>query len=84
MRHMMHAGLVIVLVSILKDMGVPDMAVVTKARGLRFADASRHGDVVVIDFFAEDRYLVVNVLVTTIYRNTIMTHGAMVPGYAAK
>jgi hypothetical protein len=58
------------------------MAVVTKARGLRFADASRHGDVVVFDFFAEGRHLVVDVVVTTMYRNTIMKHGAMV--YASK
>ena len=50
---MMHAGLVGVLVSILKDVGIPDMAVVTKARGLRAADASRLGDVVVLDHFAE-------------------------------
>jgi len=41
MRHMMHVGLANVLVSILKDVGEPCMAVVTEARGLRTADASR-------------------------------------------
>ena len=69
---MMQSGLVDVLVSILKDVGVPDMAVNTEARGLRAADASRLGDVVVLDFFAEGRHLVVYAVVTTIYRNTIL------------
>jgi hypothetical protein len=48
----MHSGLVGVLVSILKDVVVPDMALVTKPRGIRTVDASRPRDVVVLDFFA--------------------------------
>jgi len=52
-RHMMHAGQVGVIASILKDVSVPNMCVVTKAKGLRGADASRPGDVVALDFFAE-------------------------------
>jgi hypothetical protein len=62
------------------------MAVVTEARGLiRDADATRHGDVVVLDdFFAEGHHLVINVVVTTVYRNTILKHAASIPGYAAK
>jgi len=47
---MMHAGLVGVLTSILKDVGIPSIAVVTPARGVRETDASRPGDVVVLDF----------------------------------
>ena len=53
MRHMLHAGLVGVIASIFKDVSVPTMCVVTKAKGLRVADASRPGDVVALDFFAE-------------------------------
>ena len=81
---MMHAGLVGVLVSILKDVGIPDMAVVKEARGLRAADASRPDDVVVLDHFAGGRYLVIDAVVTTVYRNTILRSASIVPGYAAK
>jgi hypothetical protein len=40
--------------------------------------------VVVPDFFAEGSHMVVDVVVTTFYRNTILRHAALVPGYAAK
>ena len=56
--------------SILRDVGLRNMAVVLEARGLRSADASRHGDVVVLDFFAERRHMVIDVFVTTVYRTT--------------
>ena len=55
MRHLMHDGLVRVFVSIFKDVGIPDTAVVKDARGLRAADASRPGNVVDLDLFAEGR-----------------------------
>ena len=48
---MMHVRLVGVLGSILKDVRIPYMAMVTKDRGLGSADASRHGDAVVLAFF---------------------------------
>jgi len=51
MRHMMHAALVNVLIFILKEVGVPKMAVLTKARGFRVSDAYRPRAVVVLDFF---------------------------------
>jgi hypothetical protein len=57
---MMHARLVGVLTSILKDTRISEMAVVTKARGLRDSYATRPGDVVVLNFFAEGRHLVVD------------------------
>ena len=69
---MMHSGLVGSLVSIISDVKVLDMAVVIEARGLRAADASRPGDVVVLNFFAEGRHLVVDTMVSTTYRNTII------------
>jgi hypothetical protein len=50
MRHMIHDGMLGVLRSILKDVGIPGMAVVTKAKGLRSADATRPGDVVTLFF----------------------------------
>ena len=84
MRHLLHADLIGILLFIPKDVGVPDMAVVTEARGLRSADATSHGDVVVLDFFVEGRHLVIDVVVTTVYRNTILRHATSIPGYAAK
>jgi len=72
MRHMMHAGLVGVLSSILRDVGIPYIAVVIEARGLRASDASRPGDVVVQEFFAEGRHLVDDDVVTIVYHNTIL------------
>jgi hypothetical protein len=72
MKHTTHASLVIVLRSILKYVGLMDMAVVTKARGLRYAYASRLGDVVVLDFFAEGRHLVIDAVVNIVYRNIII------------
>ncbi len=63
---MMHASLVGVLTSIMKDMGIPDIAVDTEARGLWAADASRPEDVLVLDFFAEGRHVVVDAVVTTV------------------
>jgi hypothetical protein len=81
---MMHAGLAGVIRSILKDVGIPDMVVVTEARGPRTTYATRPGDVVVLDFFVEGKYLVFDVVVTTVYRNTILQRVASILGYAAK
>ena len=59
------------------------MAVVIEAKGLRAADASRPGDVVVLGFFAEGRQLVVDAVVTKVYRDTILEHAATTPRYVA-
>ena len=82
---MMHVGHIGVHCSILRDVGIPNMVVVTRARGLRSADASRPGDVVmVLDFFVEGRHLVLNVIVATVYRNAVIQRVAPIPGYYAK
>ena len=59
-----HACLIGVLKYILKDIGIPDIAVITKARVLRASDASRPGDVVVLDTFFVGRHLVLDAVVT--------------------
>jgi hypothetical protein len=64
--------LVQVLKSIIKDVGIPEISLVTEARGLRSSDAPRLGDVVVLDFFRDGQHLVIDVVVTTVYRNTIL------------
>ena len=81
---MMHAGLIGIIKSILTDAGIPAMAIVTEARGLRATDASRPGDVVVLDFFNEGKHLVIDVVLTSVYRNTVLHRVSVVPGYAAK
>jgi len=63
---MMHVGLVGAIRSILKDVGIPDMAIVAKARGLRSTNASRPEDIVVLNFFAEGRHPIIDDVVTTV------------------
>jgi len=62
MRQMVYAGLIGVLRSILRGVGIPNMAVVTKARGLRTVGATKHGDVIARDFFAEGKHLVIDAM----------------------
>ncbi len=81
---MIHARFVGVIRSVLNDVGIPDSAIVTKARSLRSADATRHGDVVVMDVFAEGRHVVIDAVVTTVYRNTPFPYVVAIPGYVAK
>ena len=52
-------------------------------RGLRTADATRHGDLVVLDFFAEGKHIVIDAVVTTVFINTTLYRVATIPGYAA-
>jgi hypothetical protein len=66
MRHRMHSGLVQVIKSIIKDVGIPNIAVVTETRGLRSSDASRPRDVAVLDFVRDGQHLVIDAVVTTI------------------
>jgi len=80
---MFHAGLVGVIKAILRESGVPEAAVVLKARGLRAMDSSRPGDVVALDFFADGRHLVIDAVMTTVYRNSVMEKVTTVPGFAA-
>ena len=68
----------------MRDVGVPDASVVLEARGLRASDRSRPGDVVALDFFADGRHLGIDVVLTTVYRNTILEKVATIPGFAAK
>ena len=81
---MFHAGLVGVIKTIMRETGVPDATVVTRARGMRAADRSRPGDVVALDFFADGRHLVIDAVMTTVYRNTVLEKVATTPGFAAK
>ncbi len=82
---MFHARLIGVIKIILREAAVPDVAVVMEARGLmRAADRSRPGDVVALDFFADGRHLVIDAVMITVYKSTVLEKVATVPGYAAK
>ena len=37
-----------------------------------------------LDFFADGRYLVIDAVMTTVYKNTLLEKVATVPGFAAK
>ena len=54
------------------------------ARGLRSSDASRLGDVVVLDFFRYGQHILIDAVVTTVYRNTVLHQVSTVPGFVAK
>jgi hypothetical protein len=68
----MHHGLIKVLRGIIEEVGVPKAAIVEEARGLRPGDASRPGDIVVLDFLDAGRHLVIDWVVTTVYRNSVL------------
>ena len=69
---------------IIEESRVPKTSIVEVGRGLRPKDTTRPWDIVVLDFAAEGRNLIFDGAVTTIYRNSIMSRVADVPGYAAK
>ena len=68
----------------MREAGIPEASIVLEARGLRDADSSRPWDVVAFDFFADGRHLVIDVVMTTVYMNTVLEKVATIPGYAAK
>ena len=68
----------------MREAGVPDATVVTEARGLRAADRSRPGDVVALDFFADGHHLVIDAVMTIVYKNTVLEKVATVPGFVVK
>jgi hypothetical protein len=81
----MHAGLITTLQKVLKEAGVPSSSTMTEARGLRGrADMTRPGDIVVLDFYAPGRHLLLDGVLTTVYRNTRQRETGEIPGYAAK
>jgi hypothetical protein len=84
MRHFLHSGLVKVLGSILRDASVPELMVVVEARGLRAAYRSISGDVVPPYFFADGRHMVIDAVMTSVYRITVLSRVVTILGYATK
>ncbi len=52
--------------------------------GLKATDRSKLRNVVALDFLADGRHLVIDAVMTIVYRNTMFRQVATVPGYAAK
>ncbi len=69
---------------IVEEAGVPKAAIVDEARGLWEGDVTLPSDLVVLDFTTLGRHLILDGVITTTYRNSIMTKVATVPGFAAK
>ena len=80
----MHHDLIKVLRGIIEEAGVPKASIVEEARGLRPSDASRPGDIVVLDFSDARRHLIIDGVITTVYRNSVLDKVVSIPGYAAK
>ena len=80
----MHHGLIKSLRHIVEEARIPKVAIEEEARGLRDGDATRPGDEVVLDYSAPGRHLVLDGVVTTVYRNSIMSRVATVSVFAAK
>jgi len=57
---------------------------VEESRGVRPGDATRPGDIVVQDFVEGCRHLIMDGVVTIVYRNIIISKVAAVPGFTAK
>jgi hypothetical protein len=72
MRLLLHVCLMHVIRMILKDDDVPNVPLVVEARGPRSLDSSRPGNVVALDFFADGRHLVIDEVMTNVYRNTVL------------
>ena len=68
-----HGASAISIRAMVKEAGVPDASPIEEARGLRAADNSRPRDIVALDFFAEERHLVIDTVVTSVYRNSILS-----------
>ena len=86
----MHAGLVaVIIVAILLMAGVPKSSIVVEKKGLR-PDRTRPGDVVVaftglvLNFYGPGRHLVIDAVISTVYRNTLLSVTRLIPGHVAK
>ena len=82
----MHAGLVAVIVAILLMAGIPKSSIVVEKKGLR-PDRTRPGDVVIVvvlNFYGPGRHLVIDAVISAVYRNTLLSVTRLIPGHVAK
>ena len=80
----MHHELIKSLRIIVEESMVSRASIVEEARGLRPGDGTRPRDIVVLDFAEGGRHPIIDGVVTTVYRCTILYKVATVPEFAAK
>jgi hypothetical protein len=80
----MHPVFIKSLRCIVEEAGVPKAVIVEEAQGLREGDATRLGDLVVLDFTTHGSHRILDGVVTIVYKNSILTKVVAVLGFAAK
>jgi len=81
----MHHGPIKTLRGIVEESGVPKASIVEEARGMRQDDRTRPGDLVVLEFAEAGHNLIIDGVVTTVYKNTILTiKVAAIPGFGGE
>jgi hypothetical protein len=73
----MHHGLIKFGI-IVEEAGVPKASIVEEARGLRDGEATRPGDMVVLNFTDPCQHLILDGVVTTVYMNSFLSRVAVV------
>jgi hypothetical protein len=78
----MHARLVQSIRAILKKEGVSDASLIVDARGISESYTSRPEDIVALEISAEEKRLVIDAVVTSVYRNSVLSRSSCIIGYA--
>jgi len=69
-RHFIHHGFIKSLREIVEEVGIPKVAIMEEARGMRPSNATRPGNIVVHDFAEAGKHLIIDGVVTIVYRNS--------------
>ena len=80
----MYHGLIKTLRGIVEESSVPKASIVEEDRGLRHDDHTRHGDLVVLDFAGGGRHLIIDGVVATVYRTSVLPKVLAIPRFATK
>jgi hypothetical protein len=75
----MHHGLIKTLRGIVEEAGIPKASIIEKAGGNRLDECTRPGDLVVLDFAEGGRHLVIDGVVSGVYRNSVLSKVVAIP-----
>ncbi len=76
----MHHGLIKTSRGIAEEARFPKASIVEEARGLRPDDRTRPRDLVMVHFAEKGRHLVMDGVVTIVYKNFVLSMVAAIPG----